>query len=367
MRKKLLAIIATAAMVVAMVPSMVFGVTGAGTATDPYVVNPTNFAEFLLSADSKDAVIELSAGDYSFVSPTTSEYLLENITIVGENAAVIKGFTLYENCHGPHTIDGLTFKNVTFDGTGVCFSAKDVKNITFDGCTFKNDARIIQNDGNEHISNLIVKNCEFEGDSTVGNTTKTAIMLENATEVTIINCTFKDIDFNAMQFGKLDGNIVIKENYIDNTGDRAIRILDGGNADIAINNNVMLSDGDDDGQLFKINSMGQGKIDLENNYWNGKDVTTAVNTNGAITAPASTGIAGGTFSEDVSDFLAEGYVQGDDGKVVEKSTAGTGSEGTAPVPEKSPNTGDNSMAPFAVAGLAMAAMAAVVVTRRRTN
>lgn len=36
-------------------------------------------------------------------------------------------------------------------------------------------------------------------------------------------------------------------------------------------------------------------------------------------------------------------------------------------PETSPNTGDNSMAPFAVVGLALAAMAAVVATRRRTN
>lgn len=40
----------------------------------------------------------------------------------------------------------------------------------------------------------------------------------------------------------------------------------------------------------------------------------------------------------------------------------------APVPEKSPDTGDNSL-PYtlAVAGLALAAMAAVVATRRRTN
>lgn len=37
------------------------------------------------------------------------------------------------------------------------------------------------------------------------------------------------------------------------------------------------------------------------------------------------------------------------------------------VPEKSPNTGDDNMAPFAVAGLVMAAMAAVVATRRRYN
>ena len=37
------------------------------------------------------------------------------------------------------------------------------------------------------------------------------------------------------------------------------------------------------------------------------------------------------------------------------------------VPEKSPNTGDNTVAPFAVAGLVLAAMAAVAATRRRTN
>lgn len=36
-------------------------------------------------------------------------------------------------------------------------------------------------------------------------------------------------------------------------------------------------------------------------------------------------------------------------------------------PETSPNTGDNRMAPFAVVGLALAAMAALVATRRRTN
>lgn len=36
-------------------------------------------------------------------------------------------------------------------------------------------------------------------------------------------------------------------------------------------------------------------------------------------------------------------------------------------PEKSPNTGDNNMAPFAVAGLVLAAMAAVAATRRRAN
>lgn len=41
--------------------------------------------------------------------------------------------------------------------------------------------------------------------------------------------------------------------------------------------------------------------------------------------------------------------------------------GSATTPDKSPNTGDNTVAPFAVAGLVLAAMAAVVVARRRYN
>lgn len=77
-------------------------------------------------------------------------------------------------------------------------------------------------------------------------------------------------------------------------------------------------------------------------------------------------ISGGEFSSDVSEFLAEGYEQVN-GKVYKEGTApGTGTNASVK-PEKSPNTGGNSMAPFAIAGLALAAMAAVAETRRRTN
>lgn len=56
-----------------------------------------------------------------------------------------------------------------------------------------------------------------------------------------------------------------------------------------------------------------------------------------------------------------------DGKYLSEGETLTGSVPSKPTPEASPATGDNSMAPFAVAGLVLAAMAAVVATRRKYN
>ena len=50
-------------------------------------------------------------------------------------------------------------------------------------------------------------------------------------------------------------------------------------------------------------------MNLDNNYWSGKPAATAVNTNGGVTVPTKTGIAGGTFKGEVTaDMLVEGVV-----------------------------------------------------------
>lgn len=67
----------------------------------------------------------------------------------------------------------------------------------------------------------------------------------------------------------------------------------------------------------------------------------------------------GTLSFETDRFSTYALAYEDTAKAVADNSAGK--------PEKSPNTGDNSMAPFAVAGLVLAAMAAVVATRRREN
>jgi hypothetical protein len=49
-------------------------------------------------------------------------------------------------------------------------------------------------------------------------------------------------------------------------------------------------------------------VNLDNNYWSGKTAATAVNTNGGVTVPTKTGIVGGTFTVDVTNYMAEGVV-----------------------------------------------------------
>ena len=78
-------------------------------------------------------------------------------------------------------------------------------------------------------------------------------------------------------------------------------------ASLVVENNVMINAKDSDGEMFKA----EGKpdtISLENNYWGGVNAATAVNTNGGVTVPTKTGIAGGTFTVDVTDYMADGMV-----------------------------------------------------------
>ncbi len=424
MRKRLLAIIATVAMVVAMVPSMVFA---AGTTI---IVNPgDDVAKIIKEAQPGDTIV-LKAGNYGKIEldeidglwhaendnednsyPNSLHYewkdvgggvysgvyvpdkgvyhkpLADNLTIIGEEGAVVTGFDIYADkglygvgYGGVNTSQAtkttlcvaknLTIKNITFKDD---FAIKGafVAGLTISGCTFADGACINTNHNNNNkrsgVADVIVEDNSFTGSDSDSFPLETRIIISDATNVTIKNNNIEAAEFNGIQLGaSVNGEIVIKENYIENAGDRAIRIDKVENAEIAINNNVMVNCGDDEGQLFKVTTMGQGKINLENNYWDGKDIAAAVNTNGGVTLPTKAGIIGGTFDKDVSAYLADGYEQN-------KSTGEVGVEGSfdqnsgAAKPEDSPNTGDNT-APFAVAGLALAAMgAAVVATRRRTN
>jgi len=464
MRKRLLAIIATAAMVVAMMPTMAFAapvvngdVINVADATEAQKVLDGEYG----SIDGKtinftgdiDTVLDLArptkhAGSgttyvckdgtsHSGESKTftdadafkehfgTSEWhttpdyyrTLKNVTFKADEGVTVAGFTfnaghVYGECYdyvrdvtytsGSAYYKYSSLKNITFDGLTITgqFEAKlyqdgsTVEDITFEGCTFTgttdvgNNAAIKFLADNQYYTNVAVKDCEisnyYQGvyiqgvdnaeisNNSISNTTHNAIALQSHNNAT-------------------KGSIKVMENYISDVSDRAIRLNDvSADAEIAVNNNIMVGCGDEDGQLIKAGNIDESaSVNLENNYWDGKDVSTAVS---GLTAPVKVGITGGTFDKNVTDFLAEGYEQDPaTGKVGiegsfdkeptntpsgdnndQQGTAGTEGEKAEEPAEESEDaadTGDNmNMAiPFAIAGLALVAMAAVVVTRRRTN
>ena len=184
-----------------------------------------------------------------------------------------------------------------------------VKDITFEGCTF-NDT---EDDGknaaikfladNQYFTDITVKDCEIS-DYCQG------VYIQGVDGAEISNNSISNTVHNAITLQShtvaAKGTIEVAENYISNVTERTIRLnAVSADAEVYVNNNIMVNCGDDEGQLIKTGSVDNGAIiDLESNYWDGKDVSTAIS---GLTAPTTVGITGGVWNQDVSDCLAEGY------------------------------------------------------------
>lgn len=217
------------------------------------------------------------------------DFSLQNITFDGltinGSLSVSKaeaGLTQYAN-------DGIIVKNCSFNPTGEGKNGIELKSLT------------------TPYRNVQVTGCTFTG------ATNDGLYIQRLQGATIKNNSFKNISKRAIQLNAdngMGGNVIIQENYIDNCGDRAIRFgTVNGDANVKVNNNVIVNSGDESGQLFKANEVKSGgSVNLDNNYWSGKPAATAVNTYGGVTVPTKTGIVGGTFTVDVTNYMAEGVV-----------------------------------------------------------
>ena len=229
----------------------------------------------------------------SYVNATNNGYYcianFENIKFEGLTITGRVDFDGYEqSCR--YTVNGISFVNCTFPGN----DSKTDRAIRIAGST-----------DSLALTNLTVTGCTFRN-------CKGGVLAFSVNGAEIKNNTFENIAGKAIEIGSninpVSGNITIKENYIKNTDDRAIRLgTFNTGASLVVENNVMVNAKDENGEMFKA----EGKpdtISLENNYWGGADAATAVNTNGGVTVPTKTGIAGGTFTVDVTDYMADGMV-----------------------------------------------------------
>lgn len=156
-----------------------------------------------------------------------------------------------------------------------------------------------------YFTDVTVQNCTiigyFQG-----------IYLSGVDGAEIIKNTISNTQHNAvaLQSGAdnvVKGTVTVAKNYMHDVGDRAIRINYIGDADIAINNNIMVDCGDSGGQLIKATAVAPGAtVNLESNYWDGKDVSVAVSN---LPAPTIVGITGGNWDIDpaiLANYIAPG-------------------------------------------------------------
>ena len=215
------------------------------------------------------------------------------------------------------SLQNITFDGLTINGSLSVSKTKDVlTNYANDGIIVKNCSFNPSGEGKNGIElkslttpyqNVQVTGCTFTG------ATNDGLYIQRLQGATIKNNSFKNIGARAIQLNAdngMGGNVIIQENYIDTCGDRAIRFgTVNSDANVKVNNNVIVNSGDESGQLFKANKVETGgSVNLDNNYWSGKPAATAVNTYGGVTVPTKTGIVGGTFTVDVTNYMAEGVV-----------------------------------------------------------
>ena len=279
-----------------------------------------------------------------------------------------------------------------------------LQNITFNGLTINGSLSVSKADVLTDYANddIIVKNCSFnpsgEGKNgielksliapyrnvqvtgcTFTGATNDGLYIQRLQGATIKNNSFKNISKRAIQLNAnngMGGNVIIQENYIDTCGDRAIRFgTVNSDANVKVNNNVIVnSTGRDGGQLFKANGVQTGgSVNLDNNYWSGKTAATAVNPNGGVTVPTKTGIVGGTFTVDVTNYMAEGVVTVNNGdgtftvrapRYYYNSTTTTTTDTKADDTKGSPKTFDAGIALYVGMALTSAAGVAFVGKKR---
>ena len=259
------------------------GVTVAGFTANSGQVSSTNGKQaYDYVRDSGSYVITTTNGYYCIANFENIKF--EGLTITGR-----VDFDGYEqSCR--YTVSGISFVNCTFSGN----DSKTDRAIRIAGST-----------DSLALTGLTVTGCTFRN-------CKEGVLAYSVNGAEIKNNAFENIAEKAIEIGSstnpVSGAITIKENYIKDTNDRAIRLgTFNTGASLVVENNVMVNAKDENGEMFKA----EGKpdtISLENNYWGGANAATAVNTNGGVTVPSKTGIVGGTFTVDVTDYMADGMV-----------------------------------------------------------
>lgn len=309
----------------------------AGSETEYYNMTWSETTGWVKDEQPVDTPNELNTGIRTYVRA------VKDVTFTSDEGAVLAGFNsgsghVYGKEGAPakdyvtgqiipdtnssyHTycsLENISFEGLTITGNVLVSNysgdqAQAVnKNISFTGCSFTGDeskmadgsfAAVKLQGDSRYFTNVAVSDCSFTNYFQ-------GVYVQGVDGLKVENSTFDGTTHNAIAVqsstsNPVKGKIAIDENIIRNAKNRAIRIGDvDNNTEFAINNNVMLDSGDNEGQLIKAQTLDDSvEINLEYNYWNGSDAAAAVAITSAV--PQKTGIVSGSFDEDVTSYVSE--------------------------------------------------------------
>lgn len=238
-------------------------------AQNPQVTNQAEFLSALNSATDGETIY-LAAGDFGTIEmihyfKNTS---VKNIKLVGMEGTSI-GLWFGEGCK---PVNGWTFQNISFTGDkGLTIDCVN-NGVTVENCMFTGTRLESAGDG-AYASDLTVKNCTFKDTTDRGG--KPTVYIHENDGVSITDCTFTNVGYNAIQIGKMHGNVSIENNTIDDTYDRAMRFTAAaanGAVVVTIKGNTVTNGAKRAGEVLGAKDMNY-TINFESNTWEGKTDT----------------------------------------------------------------------------------------------
>ena len=270
----------------------------------------------IVAAESGDT-IQLLPGTYGNVELThihgrfqTETYqggiFAPNVTILGGEGVTVDG--IYFN--GRIIPDNWTIKNVTFSGNGTqsgfhFVNGSGVSGLTVDGCKFLGGCFLSLTGGT--AVNTVVTNCLFDGVAATGSGGSSAIYIPSPDGLTVTGCTIRNGAYNAIQTFPKTGSadVIITGNTFQGVNSRIINMANattGHTGTITISGNTFYMPGTpkSDGNYVRCGkaiSIGENTYneDPSSDNWS------------YYFLPSDLTVTAGTYANDVSTHVADGY------------------------------------------------------------
>ncbi len=236
-----------------------------------------NFVNVTASEDNYRTVLK-SLNDGDIVGLTDGQYgaftleNVKNVTFIGLGEDVIFSDNVYINMGN----ENITFKNLTFKGgvtnkTGFEINSA-IDGLTIKDCIFKRYSQIRAISQTEKVKDIVIENCTFT-DIQDGSGLVSAINVYLVENFTLKNCSFDNVEYNAVQIGNygITGKIMVTGNEFVDIGDRILYFVSVSNiTESDISGNYFENNSDcvkSDGQYIKVSTGETDCIVVGQNTW----------------------------------------------------------------------------------------------------
>ena len=215
----------------------------------------------------------------SFTIRSTYIYGDENYDAVRDVQCINTTTSYYSKVN----LNSVCFENMNFRGESSQFNFgyyndAAVNGVTFLCCSFSNNDSDLTSGGGVAAIRLAADNSGKYNDITVDSCCFSScyqgVYIQCGDGIEVINSDFDGTEHNAIavqsSIDSFSGSVVIRNNHISNTNDRAVRFGKGSEAEIEVSGNAFSNAADTDGQLLKSETLASCTYSFSSNTYDGQ-------------------------------------------------------------------------------------------------